>query len=149
VAFDVYVVGTKYGVDQVIAHGGHFNDDVYFSDRLGDKRGGVFHSDSKAPGARFVEHGPARHFDQLFKKFDDKDPADMLLAVRQMRERLKGDDAWLTPYLVDLELACEHAAKMRTHRNDSIRPCPVARGGDVCDCWVQLYDEIRVTVTSG
>lgn len=117
-SFSIYVYATKRGEETLIAHGGTIPDEHWTGN---PKR--------KGKEGTLLGH-PAKMLDPL-RKFDGKDPAELLVAVTEMLARTPHEDRWVKPYLHDLQLACEHWLRCKSHRVHA-----------------KLYDTARVVVVT-
>lgn len=118
-ALHVYVYGLKRGENTLLAHGGTIPEEHWTGDPSRKGRKG-----------ELLGH-PAKKLGPLLRAFDGKDPAELLIAARQMVERTPREERWLLPYLYDVLLACEHWQRLKSHRHHG-----------------ELYDTAKVVVTT-
>jgi hypothetical protein len=108
--------------DRVIAHGGHLNDDEWRDTRTNNVCG------KDSPRAYFVAPGAAALLEPVLIGFAGKDPAELQAALPGIWKALSREEQRLAfQPMLDLQLACEHAQKARTHPKHGV-----------------LYEDLRV-----
>lgn len=109
--------------DQVIAHGGHLNDDEWrdTANRI---------VDAGARNARMESRGTAALLEPALLGFAGKHPADLLAALPSIYKALSGDDRTLCrDHLGTIQFACRHAIKLEQHPQHG-----------------ELYEDMRVVI---